>query len=184
MIDQGINVRRARPEDRAALLELQAASFRTHGRHHYGAEVIEAFLAHVGTLDPGLIEDSTYFVIESEGELMACGGWSVRQPGYVLHAANDADPGSLVPKVRAVYVHPLMARQGLGRRIMATIEAEIAAAGHQRATLTSTLTGLPLYRALGYRGDAPVVLNLPGGHPFVGIAMEKQLARGGIRQAA
>ena len=77
-----------------------------------------------------------------------------------------------------------MARQGLGRRIMQRVEIEIANAGYHRATLTSTLTGLPLYRALGYRGDAPVILSLPGGYPFVGIAMEKQLDCGKLRAVA
>ena len=59
MSDDGIIVRRAEFQDRDALLDLHARSFRTHGRHHYGVEVIEAFLAHVGTLDPVLLEDRT-----------------------------------------------------------------------------------------------------------------------------
>jgi GNAT superfamily N-acetyltransferase len=115
--------------------------------------------------------------------MLACGGWSVRQPSFA-RLAPIGGAGGVVPKVRAVYVHPCFARKGLGRHLMNFIEAEIVRAGFTRATLMSTLTALPLYRALGYRGDAPVILSLPGGHPFVGIAMEKRLDCGGVRRAA
>lgn len=182
MIDVNLTIRRALPGDRRALLQLHADSFQTLGRHHYGAEVIGAFLA-AGTLDTGLIEDRTYFVLEGDGVMMACGGWSVRQPSFA-RLAPIGGAGGVVPKVRAVYVHPCFARKGVGRHLMNFIEAEIVRAGFTRATLMSTLTGLPLYRALGYRGDAPVILSLPGGHPFVGIAMEKRLDCGGVRRAA
>lgn len=182
MDEQGGIIRWAAPADREAIVEMQAHSFRTLGRHHYGPEVIEAFILHVGTLDPHLIEDRTYFVIESDDVIMACGGWSVRRPVYATHAANDAELAPRVPIVRAVYANALMARQGLGRRIMAEIEADILRAGYDRACLTATLSGLPLYRALGYSGDTPVVVNLPGGYPLVGIAMEKRLD--GARRAA
>jgi GNAT superfamily N-acetyltransferase len=177
-------VRRAVPADREALLQMQAQSFRTLGRHHYGPEVIEAFLTHVGTLDPYLIEDRTYLVIEHEGVIMACGGWSVRRPVYAAHAANDAELAPQAPVVRAVYTNALMVRQGLGRRIMAMIEAEILQAGFDRVSLTATLSGLPLYRAIGYQGDAPVIVNLPGGHPLIGIAMEKRFDGADARRAA
>lgn len=182
MIDANLTIRQAVPADREALLQLHAESFRALGRHHYGADVISAFLA-AGTLEAAVIEDRTYFVLEAEGTMMACGGWSVRQPGFARLATVGAAVG-VVPKVRAVYVHPQFARHGLGRQLMTFIEGEIARAGFARATLTSTLTGLPLCRALGYRGDAPVVLNLPGRHSFVGIAMEKRLDCRGFRNAA
>jgi len=182
MINANLTIRRALPGDREAMLQLHAESFRTLGRHHYGPEVIGAFLA-AGTLDPALIDDRTYFVLEGDGVMLGCGGWSVRQPGFA-RLAPIGNPVGVVPKVRAVYVHPRVARQGFGRHLMVFIEAEIARAGFARATLTSTLTGLPLYRSLGYRGDTPVVLNLPGGLSFVSIAMEKRLDRSGLSRAA
>lgn len=177
-------IRRATAADREAIVAMQVHSFRTLGRHHYGTEVIEAFILHVGTLDPHLIEDRNFFVIERDDMIMACGGWSMRRPAYALHAANDAELTPQVPVVRAVYANALMPRQGLGRRIMAEIEADIRRAGHDRACLTATLSGLPLYRAIGYRGDSPVVVTLPGGHPLVGIAMEKRLDSDSAHRAA
>lgn len=182
MIDANLSIRRARPGDRDTLLELHAESLRQLGRYHYGPEVIEAFLT-AGTLDSLLIDDRTYFVLEADGAMLASGGWSVRKPSYARMTAVGAD-ASVVPKIRAVYVHPRLARRGLGRHLMTFIEAEVVRAGFTRVTLTATLTGLPLCRAIGYRGDAPVVLSLPGGHPFVGIAMEKRLDCRGMRHAA
>jgi GNAT superfamily N-acetyltransferase len=182
MVDVNVMIRRAQPGDRTALLELQAAWLRRVGRHHYSAEAIEAFIA-AGTLDPTLIDDRTYFVLESSGRIMGCGGWSVRQPAYTRTTPLGLDDGA-VPKVRAVYVHPDFVRQGVCGHLMTYVEAEITRAGFSRATLTSTLGALPFYRAIGYRGDAPVVLNLPGRHTFVCIGMEKRLSRGDLRHAA
>jgi hypothetical protein len=59
--------------------------------------------------------------------------------------------------------------------MMAMIEAEIAAAGFSQASLTATLSGIPLYRHLGYRSGQPVEVSLPNALLFVGLAMEKQL---------
>lgn len=182
MIDANLTIRRAQPGDRDALLDLHAESLRSLGRHHYGPEVIEAFLA-AGTLDPGLIDDRTYFVLEGNGAVMGCGGWSIRRPGFARLAAIGMEAGA-VPKVRAVYMHPRFARQGLGRHLMVFIEAEIMRAGFARATVTSSLASLPLYRSMGYLGDAPVVLNLPGRQSFVGIALEKRLDCSRARRAA
>lgn len=182
MIDVKLAIRRALPGDRDALLQLHAESFRTLGRHHYGPAVIGAFLA-AGTLDAALIDDGTYFVLERDGAMLGCGGWSIRRSALARFAPAGTVSGA-VPKVQAVYLHPGFVRQGLGRYLMGFIETEITRAGFTRAMLTSTLTGLPLYRALGYRGDVPVVLTLPGGHPFVSIALEKRLDSRGLRSAA
>jgi len=48
----------------------------------------------------------------------------------------------------------------------------------------ATLGGVPLFHTLGYRGGAPVVVQLPGEHPFVGIAMEKRLSAVTLKAAA
>ena len=40
-------------------------------------------------LDAQLVEDGTYFVVECDGEIVGCGGWSRRSTLY----GNDATPG-------------------------------------------------------------------------------------------
>ena len=117
---------------------------------------MEAAIGPVFGVDRQLISDGTYFVIEHEGEIVGCGGWSRRKAmfgGDRDRAGEDAllDPDKDVARVRAFFVHPSWARRGIGRRILAECEVAIQAAGFMRTELVATLTGEPLYAAAGYR---------------------------------
>ncbi len=150
----------------------------------YEPEVIEAFIAQVGTMDDRLIDDGTYFVMLARGMIVGCGGWSARTTGYDAHA-GAADTAAVlhpVAKVRSIYVRPAWARQGVAQRVMAAVEADIMANGYNRASLDATLVGIPFYRQLGYRGGEPVVLQLQDGLRFVSLAMTKEFARHGRPQ--
>ena len=75
-----------------------------------------------------LLEDGTYFVLETGGEIVACGGWSRRDRLYTGGGdpADDArvlDPATEPARVRAMFVRADWTRRGLGRRILAECEA-------------------------------------------------------------
>jgi GNAT superfamily N-acetyltransferase len=107
-------------------------------------------------IDNQLIEDGTYFVVESDGDLAGCGGWSRRA---TLYGGNQTpgrdshllDPGVDPARVRAMYTNPAYARRGVGRLILSLCEAAAAAEGFTRLELMSTLSGEPLYAAYGFR---------------------------------
>jgi GNAT superfamily N-acetyltransferase len=108
-------------------------------------------------LDTQLVADRTYFVVEIDGRMAGCGGWS--RPATLYggdHSAGLRDPVLLDPtrdaaKVRAMYTHPDFTRRGVGRRILELCEAAAAKAGFTRAELMATLPGEPLYLASGYQ---------------------------------
>ena len=108
-------------------------------------------------LDTQLVADRTYFVVEQDGVLAGCGGWSARATLYggdhsaALRNAAPLDPTRDPARVRAMYTHPDFARRGVGRLILSLCEAAAAGAGFRRVTLMATLSGEPLYRACGYR---------------------------------
>lgn len=123
-------------------------------------------------LDSQLIADGTYFVVEADGRIAGCGGWSRRatlyggdhSPGRDAHGLNPAMDAA---RVRAMYTHPDFARRGVGRLILSLCEAAAREAGFARVELAGTLAGQPLYEACGYavlerltddRGGAPVPL--------------------------
>ena len=59
------------------------------------------------------------------------------------------------------------------------IERQIAAAGFDAAFLTAALSGVPLYRRLGWHSQGPVVVTVPEDHRLVGLGMTKRLATNG-----
>jgi GNAT superfamily N-acetyltransferase len=181
-------IRPALAGDLPGLLAMQARSFRQLGRELYTPREIDAFLAEIGTMDPFLVEDGSYWLAEREGRILVSGGWSMRPPGYAAceacaaGPAAEAPPPASVPTVRSIFVDPDHARGGLGRAIMAWIEADIAKRGFARAQLTATLMGVPFYAALGYRAGRPRVMALSGGMVrFIGLLMDKALPEARLR---
>jgi GNAT superfamily N-acetyltransferase len=128
-------------------------------------------------IDTQLIDDGTYFVVESGGEVAGCGGWSRRATLYGGNQTPGRDASLLDPavdaaRVRAMYTSPAHARRGVGRLILSLCESAAAAEGFTRLELVSTLAGEPLYTAYGFR---PVerLEDATGGAPVPIIRMEK-----------
>ncbi len=69
--------RLARREDIPAIEQLMTAAIRELLREFLPAEAVEASFDIMG-LDTQLIDDGTYYVIECEGAIAGCGGWSRR----------------------------------------------------------------------------------------------------------
>src|SRR5258706_15351355 len=74
--------RLAQERDVPALEALIPLSVRTLQAAHYSPGQIEAALGPVFGMDSQLIRDGTYFVVEREGRIVGCGGWSKRQTMY------------------------------------------------------------------------------------------------------
>jgi GNAT superfamily N-acetyltransferase len=123
-------------------------------------------------LDSQLIDDGTYFIVEQDGELAGCGGWSRRATLYGSDRSPGRDAALLNPardaaRVRAMYTHPNFTRRGVGRLILSLCEDAARAEGFTRMELMATMAGVPLYRTCGYelrerqtddRGGTPVPL--------------------------
>lgn len=170
-------IRPANIGDRDELRYMQALAMRVLGRPHYAQEQIEGFLSHIGTMDDFVLSEGTYYVAEIGGSLVASGGWSRRTPRYANVAAGDGAEHSeaAVPTIRSVFVHSDWARRGLARRLMGLAEAEARRAGYRHITLTATLSGAPVYRALGYEATGQMSLSLPGGLEMPLVPMRKPL---------
>lgn len=177
-LQTGITHRLATPADHNDLRTLINASISELQRPFLDPTQIESSRTIMG-LDTQLIEDGTYFIVESEGKVAGCGGWSRRATLY----GGDQTPGRntayLDPirdpaKVRAMYTHPAYARQGIGRLILSLCESAAKSEGFSKVELMATKSGEPLYLACGY---LPIeqILDDRGGTPVPLIRMEKQL---------
>lgn len=163
--------RLATPADLPALAAVMDASIRELQTPFLTPEQIAASRTIMG-LDAQLVDDGTYFVVEIEGAIAGCGGWSRRQTMYggdhtPGRRATLLDPAVDAARIRAMYTHPRFARRGVGRRILHLCESAARAGGFRRVELVATLAGEPLYRACGYqmlerfsddRGGVPVPL--------------------------
>ena len=56
------------------------------------------------------------------------------------------------PRVHSVFVDPSRQGQGIGAALMAFIEKRALKLGHERLSLSSSLTAVSFYRKLGYEG--------------------------------
>jgi GNAT superfamily N-acetyltransferase len=173
-------LRKATLSDRATITELIKDSARGLSRVDYSDAQIEGAIATVFGVDTNLIIDGTYFVAESAGKLIGCGGWSKRRTlfGGDQYSARDAgalDPETEPAKIRAFFIHPDHARQGIARAILETCETEARACGFQAFELMSTLPGIRLYRACGYDGDERVELEVGDGLTIGLVPMRKKL---------
>jgi GNAT superfamily N-acetyltransferase len=161
-------LRRAQLLEVPALNALISASATALSRGYYTPAQVDSLVTHVFGVDTQLLHDGTYYVIERDGQLLACGGWSGRRTlfgGDQTKGDSDPilDPATEAARVRAFFVHPSAARRGLGRRLLEHCEAAAKSAGFQRAELMATLPGEPLYRAFGYEALEPVRHLLPDG---------------------
>jgi len=121
----------------------------------YNEAQVASGVEYVAHIDPQLLEDGTYFVLESGGEMVACGGWSRRARPYAGSGASADDDRVLDPatesaNIRAMFVRPDWTRRGLGRRILEASEAAALSEGYRRLALVATLAGVPLYVAYGF----------------------------------
>lgn len=164
--------------DLDALRSLMDASIRELQKPFLDNAQIESSRAIMG-LDTQLIDDGTYFLVEADGELAGCGGWSRRATLYGSdetpgRSAALLDPAKDAARVRAMYTHPMHARKGVGTLILTLCENAARAAGFSRMELMSTLSGEPLYRRSGYQPDERVIDDR-GGVAVPLVRMSKRL---------
>ncbi|MBE7557186.1 MAG: GNAT family N-acetyltransferase [Anaerolineales bacterium] len=177
-----LKLRQARQDDIPALARLIEVSVRGLGGRDYNPQQIESALKYIFGVDTRLIiEDGTYYVVEMDGYIVGAGGWSRRKTLYGGDQAkgeaedNLLDPHRDPAKIRAFYVHPDWARQGIGRQMMSACQAAASRAGFTRLELLATLTGAPLYAACGFKEVERVEVNLPDGVLLPTIKMTKTL---------
>jgi GNAT superfamily N-acetyltransferase len=180
MTPQGLHIRAAVPEDAEVLAVLIRDSVLGLGSADYSPQQLASALTHLFGVDTRLIEDGTYYVVESEGRPVACGGWSRRRTlfggdQYSSRSDDRLDPETEAARIRAFFVHPDWARRGIARLLLEHCERAAQAGGFRRLELMATLTGLPLYERDGFRALERQELELPDGVRFPLVRMTRDL---------
>ncbi|HWM20435.1 MAG TPA: GNAT family N-acetyltransferase [Ilumatobacteraceae bacterium] len=146
--------RPATPADVPALERLAQAAIAELQASFLSPAQVAASRAIMG-IDTRLVADGTYYVVEHDGELAGCGGWSRRATLYGGDHTSGRDDALLDPavdpaRIRAMYTDPRYVRRGVGRLVLAVCEAAAAAEGFTTLELMATMAGQPLYTACGF----------------------------------
>ncbi|WP_058535726.1 GNAT family N-acetyltransferase [Legionella saoudiensis] len=174
-----IRIRVAKLEDTPSLNELITLSARELSRDLYSEKEIEAAIQYIFGVDSELLNDKTYFVIEKNGETAGCGGWSRRKTlfgGNQFSAREEPvylDPKKDAAKIRAFFIHPKFARQGLGSMLLHHCEREANLHGFTQFEMMATLPGVRLYSALAYEAIAEEHVMLPNDISLKFVRMAK-----------
>jgi GNAT superfamily N-acetyltransferase len=194
-----IRIRKAIVEEIPVLRELIEASVRGLQAQDYTTAERESALETVFGVDSQLIADGTYFVAEAKAAdgqsgtattvgakntgagwtIAGCGGWSKRKTLYGSDhwtGREDAllDPKCDAAKIRAFFIHPAWARQGIGSRILEACEIAASAAGFTSYEMGATLTGAKLFGVKGYMAVEKIEVPLKGGLSLPVIRMAKK----------
>jgi GNAT superfamily N-acetyltransferase len=177
-----MRIRLATMDDLPILRRLIAESVWVLQSPDYSDAVREAATRLVYGVDTQLIRDGTYFAVEVGNEIAACGGWSRRKTlfGGDQHAPTREpellDPATDAAKIRAFFVRPGWERRGIGSALIQACEQAAIAEGFRRLEMGSTLTGVALYSAHGYREVEYIEVPLEGGLTMTVVRMEKSVA--------
>jgi GNAT superfamily N-acetyltransferase len=183
-MDPNLHIRKATAADVPRLREVIEASVRGLQAEDYSPAQIEGALHSVYGVDSQLIADGNYLVAEilqsrSMPEIVACGGWSKRKTLYggdQYSGREDSllDPARDAAKIRAFFVHPKWARQGIGGRILEACENAAREAGFTRLEMGATLSGVAFYRAKGYAAIENQDVPLGNGESLPIVRMAKK----------
>jgi putative acetyltransferase len=124
-------IRRSKPEDSEQIIELQTSSLREFSSS-YDANQIESLVR--SQASARFAQDEIGVVAEHKNELVGFASCLV-QPPYIS----------------GVYVHPNLMCQGIGTRLLKTVEKIAIDRGHEAIHVFSSLATVNFYKANGYQ---------------------------------
>lgn len=138
-IADGAVVRRMMVEDASTVRYVHECAFKSQTAHLLTEQEVTAFLYQVR--QPTYIEA----LMATEAYVAVVGGQVV---GTATWTAGD-DSGASA-RIGAVFVDPLFAGCGLGKRLMTAVEASARDAGYLRYSVRATANAVPFFAACGY----------------------------------
>lgn len=176
-----LKIRIARIDEIDPIEALMKRSMQFLGKGHYTEAQIDSCCKYVCVPDKQLIEDGSFFVVETEqGHLAGCGGWSFRNklyagPSALSHQTSQLDPATDPARIRAMFIDPNYSGQGIGSLILKHSESAAKERGFYKGALGATMSGFAFYQAKGWEPVSEENAPLPDGTTIKVIQMAKNL---------
>lgn len=153
------SLRPALPSDSAALWALRTRAVRISCATHYAPDQIAAWAA---TPEP-----ASYAAMLGQGGIVAMADAAIAGYAMLDLARQEVD---------AVFVDPDCAGRGVGRQLMAALEALARQHGITRLQLSASLNAAAFYRSAGFVALREEVYAHRSGLQLASVVMEKPLA--------
>jgi putative acetyltransferase len=134
-----VAIRRIGIDDHAAVRYLHTKSMTAQSTDALSETEIAAFAAFVNSAaySDCLLAEDVYGAFV-DGQLVGTASWQF-----------NGDDGRTA-RISSVYVDPLFARLGIGRRLLAEVEAMAARSGFGQFGISATINAVPFFEKLGY----------------------------------
>ena len=163
-----MQVRRAGPADAGAVEHVLRSSYPTLMAGAYDAALLARALPLITKANPKLLASGSYYLAESNGFAVGCGGWTAEEPGN----------GAIVPglaHIRHFGVSHRHIGHGIGRALFERCEVEARAAGMTRFECHASLNGEAFYAALGFRSAGAIAVPMGPDLAFPSIRMHRPI---------
>jgi len=162
-----VHIRRAHPDDAAAIAVAHLDSIHSLGPAFYPQDVIEAWGA-------GITPDLYVKAMEGGEVFFIATGHIDGEPGvlgFSTHRVDDAQDGT------SVYVRGSAARRGIGTKLLQLAEEHAVAHGAATIQIQASLAGVTFYKMNGFEelGQGEAVLT--SGQTMPCVSMRKVLTR-------
>jgi GNAT superfamily N-acetyltransferase len=165
-----LSLRRAGPADLSVVDRLLGRSYPRLLAQDYPPSTLVLAVPRFARAQPALLASGRYFLAEDAlGNVLAAGGWSRGDPG-------GGPVADATGHVRHVATDPSVARQGVGRMLMARVTEDARSAGVRWLHCLSTKTAVPFYQKIGFEALGAAELSLGSGIGFAVMRMRLELA--------
>lgn len=163
-----VKIRPAVADDAPAMVEVHYAAVQAVDRRHYSDEVLTAWspppdASRRDWLADLIGRDSTLGVVAVSGSSLIV-GFCIALPGQAL--------------LKALYVHPGFAGQGIGQALLREMEVRCRALGLESLELNASHNAAAFYRRCGYEAKGPIAQQLTDTVSMNAIRMVKKLPGG------
>ncbi len=133
----------------------------------YKEPVLSAALSIICKADPSLLSSGTYYLAETQDNLVVgCGGWTREPPG-------EGNIAPTIGHIRHFATHSAWVRQGISRSIYLVCEQQAREAGITQFECYSTLNAEGFYAALEFKSIKPINVNLSNSVLLPGVLMRR-----------